>query len=116
MSDFELFLKKKDRGNIIENAWFFDILDENNMVNRSDVFFGNFWRKSIGVTLLKMCDFWLFLKKIDRGNPIENVKFLKLTFSKCAIGHWSRWNTFFIAIFEKNAKFCFFCAQKYHYM
>jgi len=26
----------------------------------------------------KMCDFWIFSKKIDRGNPIENVCFLAI--------------------------------------
>ena len=32
-----------------------------------------FWSNSIGLSLLKTYDFSLFLKKIDRDNPIENV-------------------------------------------
>ena len=41
-------------------------------------FLDYFSRKPIGLTLWKMFDFWLFLKKIDRGNPMENVWFLAI--------------------------------------
>jgi hypothetical protein len=71
MRDFWLSLKKIDRGNSIENASFLAFLKKMDGVTPNENV--KFLRKSIGVTLLKMRDFWLFLKKMDRVIPIENV-------------------------------------------
>ena len=47
--------------------------------------FGYFPRKSIGLPLSKMYDFWLFLTKMYRVTPIENVWFLFQFSQKSAI-------------------------------
>ena len=62
--------------------------------------FAYFWRKTIGLTLSKMDDFCLFLKKNHRVNPIQNGWFLPNFEENHRVNPVQ--NGWFLANFEEN--------------